>query len=1338
MSDPKGRAASGAQKADSEFFTVGPPLHAVRSGYVQRAADDAVFACMSSGRDAYLFAPERSGKTSLVAATSARLQNNGFLVATLDLAQIGERDAGADAGRWYYSAAYRLLRQLRIKIDLQAWWSDKSILSHRQRLFEFYIEVLLANTKKPIVVFVDELQCIEGLPFADDLVESIGAVSKARATELDFERLSFALVGECNPDLFGKAGESPFAHMEAIRLEDFSREQTGIFATELALDSPDAEIALDRIYYWTAGQPYLTQKIARALARDRVAGDIAGHVDRIVRHQFDSRSAVTHEPHMSHIHRRVLSHRKQFESVLNTYGRVRKGVDVLYEPESAPQNILLALGLVVPRKDGLLRVRNRLYELVFTARWANENLPLHWRGPAIAAGILLLLTAVPFWYTQLLPKPYARMLLSSTLDLDSVATAHRNLRSFPGHAATADRLFVYQLESRASQAEDELSIAEIAEHAGRVPGEDGLSEQLLAEYWDRQTARALRAESRDAALLSSIEALVSATPSRRRLANALVGRDYPLLIGTAPAPDIERMVFDSENRLLSLVREAQIQQWALTDEGLQRRSAWTVSALEITPLLRRVIVDRQGTVGRLALTINVSHMRLDDLRVRLIAPSGRAVELAFDVPTSVATDEVRFSGQQLDALLGESLAGTWTLSLRDESGGFAGHLVGWNLSLNSQVLEESFERGLDIPEPIERESDNIWLAQNGRFAVARSLQSDSARLWDLAYAQPARTIAVPADERVLGIGGDAETLVTLTQSGLNVWDARSGRRRTTIDVGTASNVRLTGDGQRALVQRSTEVDTNFEVWDLTAGKQMASIAVAGSPALISVDPTGSFLAIADYDRTVRVWELARGELLSQIDLGEQPSGLELAHGGRLLAAVYPRGLAVWRVGSTAQPLVVRRGLDQWHVAFSPAGDQFLAGSGRIGFQTYSGADGVALGPPLGSGLTADAQKLLAFSSDGRTVVTGAAGDRARFWRTPTPGNGVRPGEGASERPHWLPNSEQDVVVRLAPNGSRLAVGDADGYVNVADLSAPKPVDDEPVNYVGHIGRVSTLEFSPDGALLASAAEDGSIRIWDAADGTPRAFRIATQSNIIDRLRFSHSNRYLAALIGQRVLVVEVASGTVIVNRELGEPNSDLDFAADESLYLAGESGVLRRLSVDGLGIWTVENVWRAPYPLRRIRISPSRQMMVIVDSRNVAQAFDIGQGTIGTVRLDLPSAVSDVLFTRSESQVVIRTSRWLHRADVSRSGIHWRAAIPTPEAAYGSTIAFDSLALEENPDAESADLGGRLLLLTRESGAAELARLDFSMNRGPLLFGAQLELAREWRAKLMGQEARRP
>ncbi len=140
--------------AIGEFFSVGAPLHAVRAGYIKRKADDQLYETILSGRYAHVLAPDRSGKTSLIAATAARLEAIGCKIAVLDLEQIGVRDGGGDPGRWYYNVAYRLLRQLRIRNDLQSWWHDRSILSNRQRLVEFYSEILLQSISERIIVFV--------------------------------------------------------------------------------------------------------------------------------------------------------------------------------------------------------------------------------------------------------------------------------------------------------------------------------------------------------------------------------------------------------------------------------------------------------------------------------------------------------------------------------------------------------------------------------------------------------------------------------------------------------------------------------------------------------------------------------------------------------------------------------------------------------------------------------------------------------------------------------------------------------------------------------------------------------------------------------------------------------------------------------------------------------------------------------------------------------------------------------------------------------------------------------------------------------------------------------
>ncbi len=585
--------------ATGEFFTVGAPLHAVRAGYIRRKADDLLYDAVIAGRYAHVLAPDHSGKSSLIAATAARLENNGCKVAVLDLAQIGVRDGGGDPGRWYYNVAYRLLRQLRIRYDLQEWWQDKSVLSNRQRLVEFYSEVLLQFVPERIVIFLDEIRCMEELPFADQLLASIRAAHNARTTDPDFSRLSFVLLGECDPlNLIEEPELSPFNVTQAVSLPDFKREELDLFATELNLSEQDAATALDRIFYWTRGQPYLSQKLARSIARDGAGEDVIAQIDLVATRQIAGRAALHNEPHMSHIHRAIVNDEKRKEGLLNLYGKIRKGVTVAADLGSPLQRRLMAIGLLEIDQDGNLCPRNRLYARVFTARWANENLPVNLRVPGIVVGVILVLTLIPFWYTQWLPRPYLEILSSPAVQLDYAEEAYRNLRSFPGHADIADNLYRGFLNERASLATSEDQIRAIAKLAIDLPDAPRLPEKLRADFWDRRASAAKREERRDDALIATLRSLEMATPQRRQQAANLIADDYPLLIGSLPALSGARTVFDPVGMVLTSAEGARISQWSLATPVVQRREDWSVTALEVIPLLRRVIVDREGVVRR--------------------------------------------------------------------------------------------------------------------------------------------------------------------------------------------------------------------------------------------------------------------------------------------------------------------------------------------------------------------------------------------------------------------------------------------------------------------------------------------------------------------------------------------------------------------------------------------------------------------------------------------------------------------------------------------------------------------------------------------------------------------
>ena len=1316
--------------ANGEFFSVGQPLHAVRAGYVRRQADDLLYDALLAGRYAHVIAPCRSGKSSLVAATTARLEAKGFNVAVLDLGQIGERDAGTDAGRWYYSVAYRILRQLRIRFDLQTWWQDKSILGNCQRLLEFYNEIVLRFAQERIVIFVDEVQRVGENSVGVELLASIRAAHNGRATDPEFGRLTFVLLGECDPaSLLHEPELSPFNVSQAVPLDDFSRDDLDIFATELNLSAEQARQALDRIYYWTKGQPYLAQKLARAISREQVEGDIDEHIDRLVRQQFMGRAALRTEPHLSHIHQEVARNGKQSEALLNLYGRLRKGVTVATDLGSSLQRRLVAIGLIVVDDEGELRVRNRVYEAVFTARWANENLPTRLKAPLAALAAIFLVVAIPFVYTQWLPLVYVGTLTSKSVELESAETAWRNLRSFPGHGGTADNLYRNFLQQRAALAGDDASIERLAVLAAGLPQAGSFPDELRAAFWDRQVRAETRGERRDAALIAALESLVLSTPQRRHRAAMLVGDDYPLLIASLPAEEAAGMTFDAENKLLTTTQASKVRQWSLTPQGLQPSGEWTITALEVAPLVRRVIVDRDGKVSRVSLTLNISHPRLSDLRIKIIAPSGRAVEIETGMDRSSSSEDIRIPASQLQELVGEPMVGTWSLSVRDEEPGAAGHLVGWNLTLNSQGLVEDFQRGLHISDPVERDTDSVWIGPEGRYAVARALRSDSARVWDLAFAKPVRAIAVSQNEKIIGLDRGARRLVTATVETVNVWDTGTGDRVRSMQVGGASlNSRLTADGMHLLAESRSDTDTQLELWSLDSGEVRGRLDIAGSPALVALDSSGARIAVADFDRAVRVWDFQDGEMLAQIDLPLQPSAISLDPRGDVLGVIHgDSGASLWRVDRPGLPMVDERGNGTWQLAFASSASLVAAGRPRSGYQLYRTEDGRRVGPVLGGGDYGASNRVLAFSSDERVLLTGGPDSAARMWRLP---GEVGPVVKANGDSHAVWAAAGDAVVAVTPDAGKLVIGDSGGHVRVmaADVSAESlAAAAEEVNFVGHDSAVRMLRTSADGRLAASAAADDTVRVWNLADGRPLPYMSDIPGGTVTALEFSPDGSMLAAVNSSRAVLIDTGSGDVVAEFPLGEPHPGVAFADGGNLYLGSGSGVLSVISRNPSGTWSRQQRWQGASAITWLRASPRGRQLVLVDQDNLAQLFNLEEGRIGSLSISLPDDVEEVVFNPVGSRVYFRTARWIHRASSSIDGLIWLDAIVGPRPANGSGIVVSA----------ATSAGNEIQIPVMRAGMIVLKQLQFDSSATPGLFGNRDELIEEWRDRLgMEMEAR--
>ena len=127
--------------------------------------------------------------------------------------------------------------------------------------------------------------------------------------------------------------------------------------------------------YWTDGHPYLTQKVcAEVVAHGGQWSNV--RVDELVRRLFlaeDSRR----ELNLQFIRDRILnSESRERADLLEIYCQVRVGrKPVIDDERSLAKSKLKLYGLLKPRPDGTLVVRNRIYAEVFDAQWLEANMP---------------------------------------------------------------------------------------------------------------------------------------------------------------------------------------------------------------------------------------------------------------------------------------------------------------------------------------------------------------------------------------------------------------------------------------------------------------------------------------------------------------------------------------------------------------------------------------------------------------------------------------------------------------------------------------------------------------------------------------------------------------------------------------------------------------------------------------------------------------------------------------------------------------------------------------------------------------------------------------------------
>lgn len=394
--------------------------------------------------------------------------------------------------------------------------------------------------------------------------------------------------------------------------------------------------------------------------------------------------------------------------------------------------------------------------------------------------------------------------------------------------------------------------------------------------------------------------------------------------------------------------------------------------------------------------------------------------------------------------------------------------------------------------------------------VAASL--DGTQLWNAETGEALPTVIAPdppparIDERCVCLSPDGRLLAVGTERGVVcVWSVATSEClwQSQAHAGWISEIAFTPDGSTLATAGYDHTIHLWEAWSGTPGHTLGGR--GASVEAVAFHPEGQTLTSISADHTARLWRISppacerresvrtevfahdalfksdtarnlwrvpMGALSPETDIPENFRIVALSPDGSLLALEQEDGsLSLWnRDRRLLQPLLPAMPYSWGAPRFSP-NNRFLAvGSEEEQtihvFDTRTGEVWKDL-PHKDRYYMVSAE--FAFSQDGRRLAMGSHGTEITLWNVQT---------GRCER-QWRERMDSVSALSFSPDAAVLAIGtDYDEVVQLKSLTRRG----QNLRLIGHTDHIRSVDFSPDGAYIATAAQDATVRLWDTKNG----------------------------------------------------------------------------------------------------------------------------------------------------------------------------------------------------------------------------------------------------------------
>ncbi len=269
----------------------------------------------------------------------------------------------------------------------------------------------------------------------------------------------------------------------------------------------------------------------------------------------------------------------------------------------------------------------------------------------------------------------------------------------------------------------------------------------------------------------------------------------------------------------------------------------------------------------------------------------------------------------------------------------------------------------------------------------------------------------------------------------------------------------------------------------------------------------------------------------------------------------------------------------------------------------------------------DAVNSVAFSPDGKLILTGGRDKTARLW------------DAATSRPLGQPmeHSEEVKSVAFSPDGKTILTGSLDKTARLWDAASGRPLG-QPLE---HSAAVSSAAFSPDGKTIVTGCLDKTARLWDAATGRPLG-RPLEHPGMVYSVAFSPDGKTFltGSYYDEPARLWDAATG-----RPLGQPMAhsgiiwSVAFSPDGKTILTGCSDKTARL-------WDAATSRPLGQPLEHsgwvfsVAFSPDGKTILTGCDDNTAQLWDAATGQRMGGPLEHRGAVWSVAFSRDGQSIL--------------------------------------------------------------------------------------------------------